>query len=290
MLDCEKKVVAEDEIIEAFDTIELSPKDKVVVEEHERLSQHLIYEIIRRDGIEELMRPYKSLFLSGVSAGILVSFSFICMAILQAFLPSQPWAPLVTKWGYTIGFILVILCRAQLFTENTITTVIPLFKPFNWEKFWGVARLWHLVLAGNLIGTTLVACFLTIPGLMNLEYVVQLQNIAHHVASFTWQENLIRGIPSGILIAAIVWMMPTARQFALFLVALITYFIAAGDFTHIVVGSCEMMYAVINGYASPYDYFIHFLLPVGCGNIIGGSGVFTMLGYRTIDDELQEKE
>lgn len=289
MLDCEQKRVAEDQIIEHFDTIQLSTKDKIVVEEHERLSQHLIYEIIRRDGIEELMRPFKSLFLSGVGAGILVSFSFVCMAVLQSFLPNQPWAPLITKWGYTVGFVLVILCRAQLFTENTITTVIPLFKPFAWEKLGAVLRLWHLVLAGNLVGTSLVAVFLTTPGLLNLDFIVEMQAIAHHVSAFTWQENLLRGIPSGILIAAIVWMMPTARQFALFLVAFITYFIAAGDFTHIVVGSCEMMYAVLNGMASPYDYIFQFLVPVGAGNIIGGTGVFTMLGYRIINGELQEK-
>jgi hypothetical protein len=289
MLDCEQKRVAEDQIIEHFDTIQLSTKDKIVVEEHERLSQHLIYEIIRRDGIEELMRPFKSLFLSGVGAGILVSFSFVCMAVLQSFLPNQPWAPLITKWGYTVGFVLVILCRAQLFTENTITTVIPLFKPFTWKKLGAVLRLWHLVLAGNLVGTSLVAVFLTTPGLLNLDFIVEMQAIAHHVSAFTWQENLLRGIPSGILIAAIVWMMPTARQFALFLVAFITYFIAAGDFTHIVVGSCEMMYAVLNGMASPYDYIFQFLVPVGAGNIIGGTGVFTMLGYRTINGELQEK-
>ncbi len=289
MLDCEQKRVAEDQIIEHFDTIQLSTKDKIVVEEHERLSQHLIYEIIRRDGIEELMRPFKSLFLSGVGAGILVSFSFVCMAVLQSFLPNQPWAPLITKWGYTVGFVLVILCRAQLFTENTITTVIPLFKPFTWKKLGAVLRLWHLVLAGNLVGTSLVAVFLTTPGLLNLDFIIEMQAIAHHVSAFTWQENLLRGIPSGILIAAIVWMMPTARQFALFLVAFITYFIAAGDFTHIVVGSCEMMYAVLNGMASPYDYIFQFLVPVGAGNIIGGTGVFTMLGYRTINGELQEK-
>lgn len=289
MLDCEQKRVAEDQIIEHFDTIQLSTKDKIIVEEHERLSQHLIYEIIRRDGIEELMRPFKSLFLSGVGAGILVSFSFVCMAVLQSFLPNQPWAPLITKWGYTMGFVLVILCRAQLFTENTITTVIPLFKPFTWKKLGAVLRLWHLVLAGNLVGTSLVAVFLTTPGLLNLDFIVEMQAIAHHVSAFSWQENLLRGIPSGILIAAIVWMMPTARQFALFLVAFITYFIAAGDFTHIVVGSCEMMYAVLNGMASPYDYIFQFLVPVGAGNIIGGTGVFTMLGYRTINGELQEK-
>ena len=289
MLDCEQKRVAEDQIIEHFDTIQLSTKDKIIVEEHERLSQHLIYEIIRRDGIEELMRPFKSLFLSGVGAGILVSFSFVCMAVLQSFLPNQPWAPLITKWGYTVGFVLVILCRAQLFTENTITTVIPLFKPFTWKKLGAVLRLWHLVLAGNLVGTSLVAVFLTTPDLLNLDFIVEMQAIAHHVSAFTWQENILRGIPSGILIAAIVWMMPTARQFALFLVAFITYFIAAGDFTHIVVGSCEMMYAVLNGMASPYDYIFQFLVPVGAGNIIGGTGVFTMLGYRTINGELQEK-
>ena len=38
----------------------LSCQEQVVLEEHERLSPHLLFEIIRRDGDEELSRPAKA--------------------------------------------------------------------------------------------------------------------------------------------------------------------------------------------------------------------------------------
>ena len=47
------------------------------------------------------------------------------------------------------------------------------------------------------------------------------------------------------------------------------YFIALGDFAHVVVGSCEMSYEVIDGDADFVDYFLKFLIPTGIGNVIG---------------------
>lgn len=274
---------------QSYNTVKLSHEERVVVEEHERLSPHLIFEIIRRDGVEELTRPAKALIFSGIGAGLVIAFSFVCMAVLAAFLPKEPWAPIISKMGYTIGFILVILARAQLFTENTITTVVPIFKPFKFKKLYPLIRLWTIVLISNLVGTTLAASFLNLDGVLNPEVVEQLHLIAGHVSHMTAYENLIRGIPSGILIAAIVWMMPSARNFSFFIIAFFTYFIALGDFTHIVVGSAEMAYAVMNGMASVGDYFFRFLLPTGLGNILGGTGVFTILAYAQISSELETK-
>ncbi|MDY3983077.1 MAG: formate/nitrite transporter family protein [Veillonellaceae bacterium] len=275
---------------QAYNTVSLSCEERVVVEEYERLSPHLIFEIIRRDGVEELLRPAKALIFSGIGAGILITFSFVCMAVLNALLPKESWAPIIAKFGYTAGFLLVILSRLQLFTENTITTVVPVFKPFKWTKLKPLGRLWGIVLISNLIGTTLSAFFLSAPGVMNAPFVVEMMHIAEHVAQFTAYENLIRGIPSGILIAAIVWMMPSSRSFSFFLIAFFTYFIALGDFTHIVVGSAEMCYAVIHGMASVGDYFFRFLIPTGIGNILGGTGVFTLLAYAQIERELETKK
>ena len=56
-----------------------------------------------------------------------------------------------------------------------------------------------------------------------------------------------------------------------------TYFIAIGGFAHVVVGSGEAAYAVLMGDSSVYDYFFRFLIPTGLGNIIGGTGIFTLL-------------
>ncbi len=269
------------------ETTKLSHNERVIVEEHERLSPHLIFEIIRRDGLEEMQRPIKALIFSGIVAGIVISFSFYCLAVLSAMLPhDSSWTPIISKWGYTVGFIIVILGRMQLFTENTITTVIPIFKPFQWSKVLTVLSLWGVVFISNLVGTTIAANYLSIPSAIDPAISTQLLHIADHVSSFSASQNFLRGIPAGILIAAVVWMMPSSRSFSIFVIGLLTYFIALGDFTHVVVGSTEMAYAVIHGHASLFQYFFQFLIPTGLGNIFGGTAIFTILVYSQIKEEL----
>ncbi len=266
----------------------LSCQEQVVLEEHERLSPHLLFEIIRRDGEEELSRPARALLFSGFIAGILISFSFLFKAVLTIYLPDKPWSNLITSIGYTTGFIVVILGRLQLFTENTITTMIPLFKDFSKVKFLRVMRLWGLVLLANLIGTFLAAIFLSTPIFVTPELAAALHGMASHVVAMTPIENIIKGIPAGILIAAIVWMMPLSRSFSFFLILFFTYFISLGNFAHVVVGSGELAYEVMNGGAGLYDYFIRFLIPTGFGNILGGTLVFTLLIYAQVCEELKD--
>ena len=94
---------------------------------------------------------------------------------------------------------------------------------------------------------------------------------------FSAGENIFRGIPAGMLIAAIVWMLPMSRGFSFFTILTFTYFIAIGGFAHVVVGSGEAAYAVLTGASTVSDYFFRFLIPTGLGNIIGGTGIFTLL-------------
>ncbi|MDG6895646.1 MULTISPECIES: formate/nitrite transporter family protein [Volucribacter] len=272
-----------------LDTSNLSYQDKMAIEEHERLSPRLLYEIIRRDGIEELTRPTKALVFSGITAGLVVSFSFIFKAIFTAYVPQQPWAPLITNMGYTVGFLLVILGRMQLFTENTITTVVPLFSPLNLTKLYAVARLWFIVFASNLIGTTLAALFLQNSHVLNPEFVVALKQIAHHVKAFSVSDSIWKGIPAGILIASIVWMTPMVNGGKFIMIFFFIYLIALGDFAHVVVGSAEIAYLVFQGEASLYDYFVRFLAPTALGNILGGTVVFTLMIYGQVNDEIRKK-
>ena len=56
---------------------------------------------------------------------------------------------------------------------------------------------------------------------------------------------LFRGIPSGFLIAAMVWMIPSAETAKFAVITLMTYLIAVGGFTHIVAGSMEAYMLVL---------------------------------------------
>ncbi|MFJ1521249.1 formate/nitrite transporter family protein [Acinetobacter sp. ABJ_C1_1] len=265
----------------------LSWREKMAVEEHEKLSPRLVYEIIRRDGAEELDRPTAALIFSGIAAGLVISFSFLFKAIIASYIPTDAiWTDLITNFGYTIGFLIAILGHMQLFTENTITTVVPLFKPFTLDKLRAVGRLWGIVILCNIIGTALASLFFLTTDLFTPDIDKALDELAHHVASFSAIQNLLKGVMSGLLIAALVWMLPSVSNKFL-VIFFMTYLIGLGDFTHVVVGSTEMSYLVWQGEASIGEYLFNFLIPTTIGNIIGGTGVFTLLIYGQVTEELE---
>jgi len=103
------------------------PEEEEAVRGASHLSSKLVYQVVRREGDEELRRPQMSLFWSGLAAGVCISFSVIGEALFKTYLPERTWLPLLESLGYTFGFLIVIVGRMQLFTENTLTTVLPLF-------------------------------------------------------------------------------------------------------------------------------------------------------------------
>jgi formate/nitrite transporter FocA (FNT family) len=115
---------------------------------------------------------------------------------------------------------------------------------------------------------------------------VALHDLAEHVTRLDALDNIIKGIPAGIIIVALVWLSPGTRYFRFFAITFFIYFIALGEFAHVVVGSCEMAYEVIAGEADFMEYFFRFLLPTGLGNVIGGTGIFTILIYNQIKGDL----
>lgn len=90
------------------------------VEQRIAIGAHVVYETIRREGEDELHRPGAALAWSALAAGLCMGFSFIAEALLMSHLPDAPWRPLISRLGYCVGFLIVILGRQQLFTENTL--------------------------------------------------------------------------------------------------------------------------------------------------------------------------
>src|SRR5205809_7766944 len=91
-------------------------------------SGKVVYKAIFKEGEDELERPSSALFWSGLAAGLSMGFSFITEGLLHAHLPQAQWTPMITKFGYPMGFLIVVLGRQQLFTENTLTPILPLLK------------------------------------------------------------------------------------------------------------------------------------------------------------------
>src|ERR1700722_4734957 len=127
------------------------------VEERLAIGANVVYETIRREGEDELHRPAAALAWSAFAAGLSMGFSFIAEGLLMAHLPDQPWRPLVSRAGYAVGFLIVVLGRQQLFTENTLTVVLPLLIRKDLATLLRMLRLWAVVLVANLVGTFLFA-------------------------------------------------------------------------------------------------------------------------------------
>lgn len=268
----------------------MAPDEEDAVIESGRLAAPVVYEIVRRDGLDELDRPKLSLVWSGVAAGIMISFSILAEALLRVRLPDTPWRPLVENLGYTTGFLLTIVGRLQLFTENTITTVIPFCHRPSWRIFNAIVRLWSIVFAANLVGTAIAAGFIALSPGFGEDVRLAMSEISLHMMDDTAMGMFMRGIPAGILIAAIVWMLPSAGASAIWIIVIFTYLIALGDFTHVVAGSTEAHYLLLTGQISFVDGLYRFLVPVLAGNVVGGTAVFSLLAYGQVHQEVDEKK
>jgi len=265
----------------------LTRKERDSVAEHGNLSPLTVYSIILREGEDELQRPKISLWWSGVAAGVGISTSVLVEGIIRSNLGSDhPYLTLIESLGYTFGFVLVILCRLQLFTENTITVVLPVLAEPTRNRFYCSARLWGIVLAANFCGTFLTAAIAVHGGILTAETLAAILEISHHLATLTPAETFLRGIPSGFFIAAMVWMLPSAKGSEVLVIVMFTWLIAAGDFTHVIAGSNEIFTLVLNGEMNIFTALIYHISPVLIGNILGGTGLFAMLAYGQVHEEM----
>jgi formate/nitrite transporter FocA (FNT family) len=262
--------------------------EEISVEQAARLSARLIYEVVRRDGEEELTRPLASLIWSGFAAGILISLSVIGEAILRVHLPAAGWAFLVENLGYSLGFIAVIFGRMQLFTENTIATVLPVLARPTGARLARMARLWGVVLTANVLGALFAAAFLAFTDALTPEVRDAVGDLSRHATGMGAGDAFVRAVPAGVLVAALVWMMPSAQGNAFFLVLVFTWLIAAGDLAHIVAGSVEMGFLLWTGGLAPLDAAVRFFLPVLAGNVAGGTAIFAMLAWAQVRREIAE--
>ncbi len=255
--------------------------------ESESLTSPEIYIEVAREGIEEMRRPSISLFWSAIAAGFLISFSLITKAALHVETYDLPAGYAIESMGYTIGFILVIYCRLQLFTENTITPVLPAIAAPTARNWANLGRVWAISLGANFIGTGIMAALFAFTPVVTQETLEAMVYISEKVAAMGFTESLIKGMPSGLLIAALVWMRPSSGESFLGLVFLITYVIAIGDFTHVVVGSCEIFLLAWTGQGALGEMMLTNIFPTLLGNVIGGTVLFALIAWVQIRRELR---
>ena len=248
-----------------------------------------IHEHIRQDGEKEMERDAMALLWSAIAAGLSMGASLLAKGIFHVQLEGVPGGFLLENLGYTFGFIIVIMARQQLFTENTVTAVLPVMQNPTLGNFGLLMRLWSVVLLGNIIGTGVAAWAFEHMPIFDEETRDAFVKIGMDVMKNSPVEMFSNAIISGWLIATMVWMFPAAGAAKIVVIILMTWLIALGDTTHIVVGSVEILYLVFNGTLHWSDFFWPFALPTLAGNICGGTFIFALMSHAQIRNDMSNK-
>jgi formate/nitrite transporter FocA (FNT family) len=262
----------------------LSEQERKDVERRSAPRTEVVYEAVREEGEGELRRSPSALAWDGLAAGLTMGFSLVAEGLLRSRLPDTEWRPLVSKLGYSVGFLIIVLGRHQLFTENTLTAVLPFLQRKDAQTLSRVLRLWVVVLAANMLGAFLFAFTISRTELFEPNVREAFREIGVEALKNWWALTLLKGVFAGWLIAMMVWMLPASESARFFVVIVMTYLVALGGFAHIIAGAVEVFYAVLTGAASWGDYF-RWMLPTLAGNILGGTTLVAALGHAQVAGE-----
>lgn len=254
-------------------------------QEGERLSApsgKIVYAAIIAEAEDELRRPSSSLFFSGLAAGLSMGFSLIAESLLRAHLPDTHWQPLISKLGYPIGFLIVILGRQQLFTENTLTPILPLLRDKDRETAFNVARMWGCVLASNILGGLAIALVIAKTGLLPPDVHDAMRRIGAEAIEPGFGLVFLRAIFAAWLIALIVWLLPFAESGRLWVIVIITYVVGLGHFSHVVAGTINVFASAFTGDTEWARVVPGFIVPALLGNILGGLILVAALNHAQV--------
>lgn len=246
-----------------------------------RPSAEDIYQQVATNARQELGRSNTALAISAFGGGAFMGLSALGTAIAVALIGDTAGAHMITRMFYTLGFIVVIVGRSQLFTENTLYPVALVLA--EKREFWNTLRLWSVVLPANVAGAFAFAAIASWTPALNPVYVEALSKlgaagIAHPAATVFWS-----GVIGGWMIALAAWMVSGSHSItgSVAVIWLLTYIVGLGDFAHCIASSCEIFVTVLTHHA-PWIAYPEWLIPAVLGNICGGVGLVTVLEYGQV--------
>jgi formate/nitrite transporter FocA (FNT family) len=217
---------------------------------------------------EEFVRSNRLLFLSGLAAGLSIGLTLMARSAATAAVPGDP-SGLVGNLLYPIGFLLIVLGRYQLFTENTLTPVTLVLTRI--AAIPQLLRVWGVVLVANVLGAAIVAFMLAETGVLDADSAEAARSFGLHGIETAWGPLFWKAVIAGWLVASMVWLNHAARDTVsrFFIVFFIMFIIPSADLFHCITGACEVFFLMFQGEAGLGD-FGHFFSAVVLGNTVGG--------------------
>lgn len=242
----------------------------------------VLHEAVGAVGEEELRRTPSALMWSGLAAGLSMGFSMVASGALKAYLPDLPFAHLVVSLGYSTGFVIVIMARQQLFTENTLTVVLPLISAPSWGRLRLMLRLWVVVFVANTVGIALFALAVAKLPLFPPKLEGAIAVLGTTLMSYPVPQMFVKAVAGGWIIATMVWLMPAAVAARMWIIIGLTWLIAAASLVHVIGSAGEVFYLAFAGRLPWPEIFWHYLGPVVAGNIVGGTLIFSLISHAQV--------
>jgi formate/nitrite transporter FocA (FNT family) len=246
-----------------------------------------IYEQVSRNARHELDRPAIALAISGLAGGITMGLTALSVSVITASLPPSAMSSFIALLAYPIGFIAVIVGRAQLFTENTLYPVALMFA--ERRHFLTTLRLWSIVLPSNLVGAFLFSVLAVRTGALRPEYAAAMAQLGQQAADVSGGHVFWSAVIGGWIIALVAWLVSGSHSItgSVMLIWLLTFLVGLGHFAHCIASSGEILAAVLQHEVTVSQYFA-WLLPAVLGNITGGVLLVTLLEYGQVKGGEQE--
>jgi len=252
----------------------------------ERPSAEEIYAQVASNARQELGRSTVSLVISGFAGGIFMGLSALGNAIALAMLtPAASDASgsvqLIAKMFYPLGFIVVILGRSQLFTENTLYPVALVLS--EKRHFWNTMRLWAAVLPSNVLGAFGFACLASLTHALKPEFVQSLAHLGVEAIHNTPATIFWSGVMGGWIIALAAWLVSGSHSItgSVMIIWMLTFVVGLGNFAHCIATSGEVFVAILTHQAA-WSAYPAWFFPAVAGNICGGVGMVTILEYGQV--------
>jgi formate/nitrite transporter FocA (FNT family) len=246
-----------------------------------RPSAEDIYAQVAKNARQELKRPTMALILSGFGGGIFIGLSALGPSIVLALLGTTPGAQMIARMFYPMGFIVVMIGRSQLFTENTLYPVALVLA--EKREALNTLRLWSVVLPSNVAGALVFAalCALTpalSPGVVSQLSQLGLDALAKPTPAIFWS-----GVMAGWIIATAAWLVSSSHSItgSIAIIWMLMFIVALGNFAHCIATSGEILTAVL-GHRATWPAYGRWFGPAVLGNICGGVGMVTILQYGQV--------
>ncbi|WPY97150.1 formate/nitrite transporter family protein [Christiangramia sp. OXR-203] len=254
-------------------------QDKTMTKTHGEILKEQIIE-----GCETYDRSKSSILLSSFTAGLEIGFSFLMLCSLFSFLEGKVAEETIFKliaFVYPIGFILVVLGKSILFTEQTSLLALPVLN--NRRSVWSLFQIWGVVIFGNLAGGMLMG--LTVSWLgsgLNLFEAEVIAKIGEHFVDYDILTIFLSAIMAGWLMGLLSWLVTSSKETTaeILIIYLITAVMGFTGLHHSIIGHIEIFAGML---VSDKITFLVYLKTLGtalAGNAVGATVFVALLKYR----------